>query len=116
MANGEHLVQHVPAPWTLKAESYLLFLKFGELPKGVYDGLDATWEDEALGRFEGGLGAVMILRYTDTPVGRSSLLDSFSLFVVLVLASMCMVNLVQPRCRNHLHVESLTKRASPCPF
>ncbi|KAF3037969.1 hypothetical protein E8E12_006927 [Didymella heteroderae] len=27
MENGQHPVQRVPAPWTLKAESYLLFLK-----------------------------------------------------------------------------------------
>lgn len=74
MENGGHPVQRAPAPWTLKAESYLLFLRLKEVPLGLYDALEETWEDEALGRFEGGLGAVMIVRYTDTPVGRSSLL------------------------------------------
>lgn len=71
MDNGQHPVHRVPAPWTLKAESYLLFVKLSELPKGVYDRFEGAWEDEALGRFEGGLGAVMIVRYTDTPVGKS---------------------------------------------
>lgn len=71
MENGEHPVQRVPAPWTLKAESYLLFVKLNELPEGVYDRLEGAWENEALGRFAGGLGAVMIVRYTDTPVGKS---------------------------------------------
>lgn len=74
MENGTHPVQRAPPPWTLKAESYLLFLKLKELPKGLYDRLEGAWEDGSLGRFEGGLGAVMIVRYTDTPVGRSSFL------------------------------------------
>lgn len=71
MENARHPVQRSPAPWTLSAESYLLFLKLKELPRGLYDGLEEAWGDEGLGRFEGGLGAVMIVRYTDTPVGRS---------------------------------------------
>lgn len=71
MDNGTHPVQRSPAPWTLKAESYLLFLKLKTLPEGLYDRLEEAWEDESMGRFEGGLGAVMIVRYTDTPVGRS---------------------------------------------
>ncbi|KAJ8112008.1 hypothetical protein OPT61_g5522 [Boeremia exigua] len=62
-------VERAPAPWTLKAESYLLFLKLQGLPEGVYDTLEEAWEDEGMGRFEGGLGAIMIVRYTDTPVG-----------------------------------------------
>lgn len=65
-----HPVQRSPAPWTLKAESYLLFLKLKELPQGLYDRLEEAWQNESLGRFEGGLGAVMIVRYTETPVGR----------------------------------------------
>lgn len=71
-----HPVQRAPAPWTMKAESYLLFLRLRELPKGLYDELEAAWGDEALGGFEGGLGAVMIVRYADTPVGRSCLVSS----------------------------------------
>lgn len=71
MVNEMHPVQRAPAPWTMKAESYLLFLRLKELPQGLYDELEATWGDEALGAFEGGLGAVMIVRYADTPVGRS---------------------------------------------
>lgn len=74
MENGEHPVHRAPPPWAMKAESYLLFLKLSELPQGAYDRLEEAWQDDALGRFEGGLGAVMIVRYTDTPVGRSFLL------------------------------------------
>lgn len=85
MENEIHPVQRVPAPWTLKAESYLLLLKLSALPKGVYDELEGAWEDEALGRFEGRLGAVMIVRYTDTPVGRPSLLEPVSLPVACIV-------------------------------
>lgn len=70
MENKLHPVQRAPAPWTTRAESYLLFLKMATLPEGVYDALEEAWEDEAMGRFESGLGAVMIVRYTETPVGR----------------------------------------------
>ncbi|KAF3002417.1 hypothetical protein E8E13_003334 [Curvularia kusanoi] len=69
MVNEMHPVQRAPPPWTMRAESYLLLVRLKELPKGVYDGLEEAWEDEGLGRFEGGLGAVMIVRYADTPVG-----------------------------------------------
>lgn len=64
-----HPVQRVKAPWPLKCESYLLFLNMKELPKGVYDKLEEVWEGEEFGAFKGGLGAVVIVRYTDTPVG-----------------------------------------------
>lgn len=70
MANSTHPVQRAPAPWSLAAESYLLFLGLKELPRGVYDALEGAWVDEGLGRFEGGLGAVMVVRYTETVVGR----------------------------------------------
>jgi hypothetical protein len=116
MDNGGHPVQRVPAPWTLKAESYLLFLKLGELPKRVYAGLEAAWEDEAFGRFEGGLGAVMIVRYTDTPVGRLSLLDLISSLVVRAFAWMSVIELFQPRNRDRPYVQSLTKCALMCRF
>ncbi|OAK97761.1 hypothetical protein IQ06DRAFT_280464, partial [Phaeosphaeriaceae sp. SRC1lsM3a] len=64
-----HPVARAKAPWPLKAESYLLFLNMKELPKGVYDKLEEVWEGEEYGTFKGGLGAVMIVRYSDTPVG-----------------------------------------------
>ena len=70
MVNELHPVPRAPAPWTMRAESYLLLLRLKELPEGLYDGLEEAWQDEGLGRFEGGLGAVMIVRYADTPVGR----------------------------------------------
>jgi hypothetical protein len=41
-----------------------------ELPKGVYDKLEEVWQHDDFGTFKGGLGAVMIVRYSDTPVGR----------------------------------------------
>jgi hypothetical protein len=66
-----HPVLRAKAPWSMKAESYLLFLNMKELPKGVYDTLEEVWENDDLGTFKGGLGAVMIVRYSDTPVGMS---------------------------------------------
>ncbi|KAF9692210.1 hypothetical protein EKO04_009851 [Ascochyta lentis] len=69
MENGIHPVQRAPAPWVLNAESYMLFLRLRELPEGLYDRLEEAWGDDGLGGFEGGLGAVMVIRYTDTPVG-----------------------------------------------
>ncbi|KAF1946788.1 hypothetical protein EJ02DRAFT_335040 [Clathrospora elynae] len=65
----QHPVPRAKAPWKVKAESYMLFLKLNELPEGVYDPLEEAWADEGLGSFVGGLGAVMIVRYSDTPVG-----------------------------------------------
>jgi hypothetical protein len=70
---ASHPVQRVQAPWPLKAESYLLFLKMKELPKGLYDSLEKVWEGGEFGAFEGGLGAIMIVRYWDTPVGMSTI-------------------------------------------
>jgi hypothetical protein len=48
----------------------VLFLKLNELPKGVYDPLEEIWADESLGVFKGGIGSVLIVRYSDTPVGK----------------------------------------------
>jgi hypothetical protein len=78
LVNEKHPVLRSKAPWTLKAESYMLFLKLRDLPDGLYDRLEGDWEDEALGEFKGGLGAVVIVRYTDTPVGRSFCFFSLS--------------------------------------
>ncbi|KAL5113801.1 hypothetical protein ACEQ8H_008302 [Pleosporales sp. CAS-2024a] len=64
-----HPVTRVKAPWPLKAETYVLFLRMKELPARVYDPLEQVWEGEDHGQFKGGLGAVMIVRYSDTPVG-----------------------------------------------
>jgi hypothetical protein len=66
-----HPVTRAKAPWAMKAESYLLFLKFKELPQGVYDELEEVWAGDEFGKFEGGLGAVVIVRYSDTPAGKS---------------------------------------------
>ncbi|KAF2820542.1 hypothetical protein CC86DRAFT_374237 [Ophiobolus disseminans] len=64
-----HPVQRAKGPWAMKAESYMLFMRLKELPKGVYDPLQEEWSDEENGKFQGGLGAVMVVRYLDTPVG-----------------------------------------------
>jgi len=64
-----HPVPRSPAPWTLKAQSYLLFLRLPSLPPGAYDPVHACWSAPKNGTFTGGLGAIMIVRYTDTPVG-----------------------------------------------
>ena len=107
MENETHPVQRSLAPWTLKAESYLLFLKLKELPLGLYDRLEEAWEDENLGRFEGGLGAVMIVRYSETPVG--GFFSTFSLHYIYI-----------PRLHlsSHVHSPSLnfksTSRVHPC--
>ncbi|EAT81211.1 hypothetical protein HBH56_132940 [Parastagonospora nodorum] len=64
-----HPVSRAKAPWAMKAESYLLFLKLKELPQGVYDELEEVWAGDEFGKFKGGLGAVVIVRYSDTPAG-----------------------------------------------
>jgi hypothetical protein len=46
-----------------------MFLRMRDLPKGVYDGLEEVWGGVEYGKFDGGLGAIMIVRYSDTPVG-----------------------------------------------
>lgn len=99
MVNELHPVPRAPAPWTMRAESYLLLLRLKELPEGLYDGLEEAWQDEGLGRFEGGLGAVMIVRYADTPVGRLCLV----LCAGAVLTAVCKT-LAFPRSVNGVHV------------
>jgi hypothetical protein len=68
---GQHPVARFRAPWKLKAESYVLFLKLGKLPTGTYSLNDHSWADEGMGSFMGGVGTVMIVRYSNTPVGKS---------------------------------------------
>ncbi|PSN71640.1 hypothetical protein BS50DRAFT_232553 [Corynespora cassiicola Philippines] len=62
-----HPVVHAPAPWTTKSETYWLFLTLKSLPKGIYDALELDLEKG--GDFKGGLGIIIIVRYSDTPVG-----------------------------------------------
>ncbi|KAF2017618.1 hypothetical protein BU24DRAFT_345038 [Aaosphaeria arxii CBS 175.79] len=65
------------APWSTKAECYWLFLTLSRLPEGVYDALESGDErcvgakknEDQVGKFVGGLGVIMIVRYRDTPVG-----------------------------------------------
>jgi hypothetical protein len=67
----QHPVPRAPAPWSLNAETYVLFMKLKELLKGVYDPLEEAWADERLGVFKGVIGCVMIVRYSSTPVGKT---------------------------------------------
>ena len=69
MSNGPHPVQRAEAPWDVHAESYLLLLKLSSLPPGLYDPLESSWSDSSNGSFTGGLGTIMLVRYTSTPVG-----------------------------------------------
>ncbi|KAF1968273.1 hypothetical protein BU23DRAFT_480788 [Bimuria novae-zelandiae CBS 107.79] len=69
MASPQHPVPFVESPWDLHAETYVLFLNLKTLPPGTYDPLEASWSDASNGTFTGGLGAIMIVRYTSTPVG-----------------------------------------------
>jgi hypothetical protein len=67
---GQSPVRLFSAPWTLKAETYVLFLKLDTLPDGVYDAVEETWAGNGLGQFVGGVGTIMIVRYSDTPSGK----------------------------------------------
>jgi hypothetical protein len=68
---SEHPVDRSLAPWSTKAESYLLFTHLAKLPaEGVYHESEAAWAGDEFGAFKGGLGGVMIVRYSDTPVGK----------------------------------------------
>jgi hypothetical protein len=71
-----HPVLRAEAPWYVKAESYNIFLRLKDLPQGAYDPLEETWGGNDYGKFEGGLGAVVIVRYGETPVGRPTRLLS----------------------------------------
>ena len=62
-------MQRVEAPWTLHAECYTLLIKLSEIPAGLYDPREEAWNDESNGTFAGGVGTIMIVRYTSTPVG-----------------------------------------------
>jgi hypothetical protein len=94
MVNEMHPVPRAPAPWTMRAESYLLLLRLKELPEGLYDGLEEAWQDEGLGRFKGGLGAVMIVRYADTPIGRLCLVLCAGVVIAAVWQSLAFLGTV----------------------
>ena len=78
------------------AECYTLLLKLKDLPKGVYDPLEAAWADEGLGKFAGGLGAVIIVRYSDTPVGMFAVFKSHLLRVLLIVLHVCCAVVQRP--------------------
>lgn len=67
---SQHPVLRSKAPWkNLRAESYSLFLSLKNLPKGTHDEFEKAWDEDGMGKFAGGLGAVVIVRYSETPVG-----------------------------------------------
>lgn len=78
-----HPVQRAPAPWATKSECYWLLFNLSKLPEGIYDPLEASspelmdlGKDGKAGQFKGGLGIIMIVRYSDTPVGRFDFLGT----------------------------------------
>ena len=69
-----HPVPHRPAPWTVKADAYLMALWLpSKLPEGIYDPLEASSpafaDPKEAGEFRGGIGFIMVVRYSDTPCG-----------------------------------------------
>lgn len=59
----------VPPPWALKATVYAFpFVPLGPLPTKAYSPLERTGRTTE-GSYVGGVGAIMIIRYSDTPVG-----------------------------------------------
>ncbi|KAK3115862.1 hypothetical protein LTR53_004362 [Teratosphaeriaceae sp. CCFEE 6253] len=59
-----------PAPWSTRCETYWLVLNLpSPLPLDIYDPLEATHPAMSARCFSGGIGMVMIVRYSDTPVG-----------------------------------------------
>lgn len=66
----------VPAPWELKGEAWWFMISlYGGAEKGVgpgnFDSLEVKSKElaEEPGAFKGGLGAIMLLRYSESPVG-----------------------------------------------
>ncbi|TDQ14683.1 acetoacetate decarboxylase [Algoriphagus boseongensis] len=60
-----HLVKKAPAPWKLKGDGFILMFKFRE--NWVED--NGFLPESLKGRFRGGLGYVMLVNYTESPVG-----------------------------------------------
>jgi len=62
---------HSPGPWTLKGEGYGIpfKLKPGKLPPGLYHPLDTPPIGPDNDDFQGGVGMIQIVRYSDSPVG-----------------------------------------------
>jgi hypothetical protein len=71
-----------PGPWNAKAEAYWLAInvKAGvDTDEGVYAPLEAsspsTSDPANAGKHHGGLGLIMIVRYSDTPCGKSFMFE-----------------------------------------
>lgn len=78
MQSGTDDVKPTPAPWLCSAQVYSMYLfnkasstALRDLEAVAYSPLErgSYFASTEAGRFVGGLGALMIIRYTDTPVG-----------------------------------------------
>ncbi|EMC92857.1 hypothetical protein BAUCODRAFT_264299 [Baudoinia panamericana UAMH 10762] len=67
---GSDLPLEASAPWKCRAESYWMILQLqNPLPVDIYDQLEAEHPACTTAGFKGGYGMVMVVRYSDTPVG-----------------------------------------------
>lgn len=69
--NCTNPIELVPAPWTIYGTGYAIPLLevVGELPNKTYSPLERQDPDTTAGLYTGVVGALQIIRYTDTPVG-----------------------------------------------
>ncbi|PVI06646.1 hypothetical protein DM02DRAFT_609446 [Periconia macrospinosa] len=65
--SSPHPVERSEAPWTVKCETYWMLINLKSLPEGVYDKLEEPLLQH--GEFKGGMGFLMVVRYSYTPVG-----------------------------------------------
>lgn len=67
--NSTEPIEHVPPPWTLTATVFALpIIPLTKLPAKAYSPLERN-STANKGNFAGLLGAILIIRYSDTPVG-----------------------------------------------
>ncbi len=88
-------VQPAPAPWDLRAQAYVLAYRF---PKYFVNGA-AGVPDALLPHYAGGLGFLMLVRYTETPVGPYD--------EVLFIPGSFNVNGVKRYCVTRIYVSSM---------
>ena len=65
MENKTDNIKDAPAPWTLEGQVAYLFIHGS---RAVQDSFNEN-PDPVLSPFRGGLGGLMLVRYTDSPVG-----------------------------------------------
>lgn len=63
-----------------------MFFTLSKLPEGVYDQLEMQNVKEGNeGKFTGGLGSIMVVRYKDTPVGESNIISYLIMYAACKL-------------------------------